>query len=376
MTDINKINEFRVNNFGAGPGCVPTEVLLEAQKELLNFQGCGKSIMEVSHRGKEFEGVINETKSNLKKLLSINDDYDVLFLQGGASSLFAGIPMNLCENGVEDTVDFIVTGSWSKQATADGKYFCKVNKVVDMEKEKFLTVTEPSQWKFSEDAKYVHYCDNETIHGIEMPITTPDHLPSNLIKVCDMSSNFLSKPIDVSKFDLIFAGAQKNAGISGITIVIIKKSLLLKTKPNVPSVFNFLKKSQNNSLDNTPPTFNIYITGLILKWIINKGGLGEIEKLNIAKAHALYNYIDGSNGFYRCSIDKIYRSRMNVVFRIQDGNIELEEKFIKEAAKENITDIKGHRSVGGLRVSLYNAITIDQTLILINFMTNFYNNNK
>ncbi|EAL72325.1 phosphoserine transaminase [Dictyostelium discoideum AX4] len=370
------INEFRVNNFGAGPGCIPTEVLLEAQKELLNFQGCGKSIMEVSHRGKEFEGVINETKSNLKKLLSISDDYDILFLQGGASSLFAGIPMNLCENGVEDIVDFIVTGSWSKQASNDGKYFCKVNKVVDMEKEKFLTVTEPQSWKFSPDAKYVHYCDNETIHGIEMPISTPDHLPSNLIKVCDMSSNFLSKPIDVNKFDLIFAGAQKNAGISGITIVIIKKSLLLKTKPNVPSVFNFLKKSQNNSLDNTPPTFNIYITGLILKWIINKGGLSEIEKLNIAKAHALYEYIDNSNSFYKCSIDKNYRSRMNVVFRIQDGNTELEEKFIKEASKENITDIKGHRSVGGLRVSLYNAITIDQTLILINFMTNFHNNNK
>ncbi|KAM9983706.1 hypothetical protein ACTFIY_000420 [Dictyostelium cf. discoideum] len=370
------INEFRVNNFGAGPGCIPTEVLLEAQKELLNFQGCGKSIMEVSHRGKEFESVINETKSNLKKLLSISDDYDILFLQGGASSLFAGIPMNLCENGVEDIVDFIVTGSWSKQASNDGKYFCKVNKVVDMEKEKFLTVTEPHSWKFSPDAKYVHYCDNETIHGIEMPISTPDHLPSNLIKVCDMSSNFLSKPINVNKFDLIFAGAQKNAGISGITIVIIKKSLLLKTKPNVPSVFNFLKKSQNNSLDNTPPTFNIYITGLILKWIINKGGLIEIEKLNIAKAHALYEYIDNSNGFYKCSIDKNYRSRMNVVFRIQDGNTELEEKFIKEASKENITDIKGHRSVGGLRVSLYNAITIDQTLILINFMTNFYNNNN
>ncbi|KAM9960434.1 hypothetical protein ACTFIW_009574 [Dictyostelium discoideum] len=370
------INEFRVNNFGAGPGCIPSEVLLEAQKELLNFQGCGKSIMEVSHRGKEFESVINETKSNLKKLLSISDDYDILFLQGGASSLFAGIPMNLCENGVEDIVDFIVTGSWSKQASTDGKYFCKVNKVVDMEKEKFLTVTEPQSWKFSPDAKYVHYCDNETIHGIEMPISTPDHLPSNLIKVCDMSSNFLSKPINVNKFDLIFAGAQKNAGISGITIVIIKKSLLLKTKPNVPSVFNFLKKSQNNSLDNTPPTFNIYITGLILKWIINKGGLSEIEKLNITKANALYEYIDNSNGFYKCSIDKNYRSRMNVVFRIQDGNNELEEKFIKEASKENITDIKGHRSVGGLRVSLYNAITIDQTLILINFMTNFYNNNK
>ncbi|KAN0009063.1 hypothetical protein ACTFIU_008954 [Dictyostelium citrinum] len=374
MTNI--LNEFRVNNFGAGPGCIPNEVLLEAQKELLNFQGCGKSIMEVSHRGKEFEGVINEAKSNLKKLLSISDDYDILFLQGGASSLFAGIPMNLCENGVEDTVDFIVTGSWSKQASNDGKYFCKVNKVVDMEKEKFLTVTDPKQWKFSSDSKYVHYCDNETIHGIEMPIETPDHLPSNLIKVCDMSSNFLSKPINVNKFDLIFAGAQKNAGIAGITIVIIKKSLLLKTKPSVPSVFNFLKKSQNNSLDNTPPTFNIYITGLILKWIINKGGLGEIEKLNIAKAHALYDYIDSSNGFYRCSIDKAYRSRMNVVFRIQDGNTELEEKFVKEASKENITDIKGHRSVGGLRVSLYNAITIDQTLILINFMTNFYNNNK
>ncbi|EGC40392.1 phosphoserine transaminase [Dictyostelium purpureum] len=367
--------EFRAINFGAGPGCIPDSVLLEAQKELLNFQGCGKSIMEVSHRGKEFEKVIQETKSNLIKVLSIPDDYDILFLQGGASSLFSGIPMNLCESP-NDVVDFIVTGAWSKGASTDGKYFCKVNKVADMEPEKFLTVTDPSQWKFSPDSTYIHYCDNETVHGVEMPPSTPDHFPEGRIVVCDMSSNFLSKPVNVSKYDLIFAGAQKNAGISGITIVIIKKSLLTKTKPSVPSVFNFLKKSQNNSLDNTPPTFNIYITGLVLKWIIKEGGLEEMERRSIEKSSNLYKFIDGSNGFYRCGIDAKYRSRMNVVFRIQDGNEQLEEKFVKEASKHNITDIKGHRSVGGLRVSLYNAITVDQTKKLIEFMTSFMNENK
>jgi len=366
----------RAHNFGAGPGCVPDEVLEQIQKELLDYRGSGKSIMEMSHRGKEFTQVIEEAKSDLIKLLKVPEDYDILFLQGGASALFGGIPINLCKDA-NDNVDFIVTGTWSKTACADSKYFCKANKVVDMESAKFQTVIPPSEWKFSEPAPtYVHYCDNETVHGIEMPTDTYKHFPQGSLVVCDMSSNFLSRPVDVSKFDLIFAGAQKNAGISGITIVIIKKSLLSRTKPSVPTVFNFLKKSQNNSLDNTPPTFNIYVSGLIFKWILNNGGVEAMEKLRIEKSSKLYNYIDQSNGFYNCLIDKEYRSRMNACFRILNGNQELEDKFAKEALQQKITDIKGHRSVGGLRVSLYNAIKVESVDVLISFMDKFMKENK
>ncbi|KAF2075559.1 hypothetical protein CYY_003145 [Polysphondylium violaceum] len=365
----------RAHNFGAGPGSVPDEVLEQVQKELLDYKGTGKSIMEMSHRGKEFTQVIEEAKADLIKLLAIPDEYDVLFLQGGASALFGGIPMNLC-NEQTDTVDFIVTGTWSKTACADSKYFCSPNKVVDMESQKFLTVIPPEQWKFSESPTYVHYCDNETVHGIEMPTDVYKHFPKSALVVCDMSSNFLSRPVDVSKFDLIFAGAQKNAGISGITIVIIKKSLLSKTKPSVPTVFNFLKKSQSNSLDNTPPTFNIYVSGLIFKWILKNGGVEGMEKLRVEKSSKLYDFIDQSNGFYKCFIDKDYRSKMNACFRILDGNQELEDKFAKQALEQKITDIKGHRSVGGLRVSLYNAIKVESVDVLISFMEKFMKENS
>ncbi|KYQ96770.1 phosphoserine transaminase [Tieghemostelium lacteum] len=366
----------RALNFGAGPGMLPVEVLEQAQKELLNFKGTGKSIMELSHRGKEFETVLEDAKNDLRTLLTIPKEYDILFLQGGASSLFAGIPMNLCKDE-NDVVDYIVTGSWSKSAFQEGKLYCKANKVVDMEPQKFHTVLPAQEWKFSEHPAYIQYCDNETIHGIEFP---GDDITSVLSSkgvpiVCDMSSNFLSRSVDISRYDLVFAGAQKNAGISGITIVIIKNTLLSKTKSNVPSVFNFSKKSQMNSLDNTPPTFNIYVTGLILKWIIKQGGIKEMERRNKIKADTLYSFIDNSNGFYTCKIDPKYRSKMNVVFRIKD-NPELEDKFAKEAEKHNITDIKGHRSVGGLRASLYNAVTIDATNQLVSFMDKFMKENQ
>ncbi|EFA85887.1 phosphoserine transaminase [Heterostelium album PN500] len=376
MTDWNNgLTKGRVLNFGAGPGCLPEEVLITAQNELLNFQGSGKSIMELSHRGKEFTKVIEETKANLKLLLKVPDNYDILFLQGGATSLFAGIPLNLCD-GPSDTIDFLVTGAWSKAAYNEAKLYTKANAVIDMESSKFLSVVNPAEWKFSEKPAYIHYCDNETVHGIEMPTNVYEYTPAGVPIVCDMSSNFLSKPVDVSKYGVIFAGAQKNAGIAGITIVIARHDLISRSKPNVPNVFNFLKKSQQNSLDNTPPTFNIYITGLVLKWLIKNGGLEAADKRNQEKADLLYKTINESNDFYCCYIDEKYRSKMNVCFRIKGGDNDLEEKFFKQAEQNGISDIKGHRSVGGIRVSLYNAMTLQGTEILINFMKKFMSENK
>eukprot|EP01133_Synstelium_polycarpum_P017491 gene17491-20869_t len=372
----NGLTHGRVLNFGAGPGCLPEEVLIQAQSELLNFQGSGKSIMELSHRGKEFLQVLDETKSNLKSLLKVPDNYDILFLQGGATALFAGIPLNLIDSA-EDNVDFLVTGAWSKSAYTEAKLYCKANMVIDMESEKFRSVSDPKTWKFSEKPAYIHYCDNETVHGIEMSDIT-QYLPAGVPVVCDMSSNFLSKPVDVSKFGVIFAGAQKNAGIAGITIVIVRNDLISRSKPHVPNVFNFLRKSQQNSIDNTPPTFNLYITGLVLKWVIKNGGLEEMSKRNDTKSEKLYKYIDNSNGYYvRCFIDEACRSKMNVCFRIKkECDTDLEEKFFKEAQQVGITDIRGHRSVGGIRVSLYNAMTIKGTDILVSFMQKFMENNK
>eukprot|EP01132_Coremiostelium_polycephalum_P002451 gene2451-3027_t len=348
----------RVINFGAGPSCLPLDVLLEAQKELLNFRGTGKSVMELSHRGAEFSKVIDETKQDLRTLLNIPNDYDILFLQGGATALFAGVPLNLCPERT-DIVDFIVTGAWSKGAYQDALLYCQPKKIVDMEPQKFQTITDPSEWKFTPNASYIYYCENETVHGVEIR-DAYQYMPKDAVVVCDMSSNFLSRPFDVSKYDLILAGAQKNAGIAGITIVIIKKSLLSKSKNDVPNVFNFSKKSASQSMDNTPPTFNIYITGLVLKWIIKQGGLEAMGKNTDIKSNNLYNLIDNSNGFYT----------------IKGGDEKLEDRFFKEAQKNGITDIKGHRSVGGIRVSLYNAITIEDTNNLISFMNQFEKENN
>ncbi|EGG20873.1 phosphoserine transaminase [Cavenderia fasciculata] len=366
----NGLSNGRVLNFGAGPGVLPEEVLLVAQKELMNYQGSGKSIMEMSHRGKEFSKVLDDLKANLISIMKIPDNYDVLFLQGGATSLFAGIPINLCKDS-NSVADYIVTGSWSKSAFNEAKHYCKPHAVVDSESLKFKKVPGVGEWKFSKDAAYVYYCDNETVHGVELHEQVYNHVPEGVPIVCDVSSNFLSKPIDVSKYGVIFAGAQKNAGIAGITIVIIRKDLLDRTKPHVPN-----KKSQQNSVDNTPPTFNLYITGLVLKWIITNGGLEEMGRRNDIKSKKLYEFLDNSNGFYVCNIEKDFRSKMNACFRIKTGDEALEEKLFKEAQQNGITDIRGHRSVGGVRVSLYNAMNIQGVEILLEFLKKFMQENK
>jgi len=360
----------RVHNFAAGPACLPEEVLLEAQKDLLNFQGCGRSVMELSHRGKEYTKIHKETKDDLRSILNIPANYKILFLTGGGAAQFAGVPINLCEN--KDTAaDYIVTGSWSKQAAQEASDHCKVNIAATGEETKFTSIPNADQWKLSENAAYIHYCDNETIHGVAFP-NVPS-IPGDKGKVplvCDMSSSFLSRPVDVSKFGIIYSGAQKNAGIAGVTVVIIREDLLEKSKPQIPSIFNYKKKSDADSLDNTPPVFNIYITGLVLKWIKAQGGLSAIEKRNQGKADVIYNVIDNSNGFYTCPVDKSARSVMNIPIRIRNDP-KIEEIFVAEAEKADLHELKGHRSVGGLRVSLYNAMTLEGVQDLARFMQNF-----
>jgi len=362
--------EERVFNFAPGPACLPLEVLLEAQKELLNFNNCGRSVMEISHRGKEFSKIFAQTKADLKSLLNIPDNYKILFLQGGGAGQFAALPLNLCHDK-DTTADYLVTGSFSKQAAQEAALQCKLNMVVNTENTKFTTIPPQSEWKLNPDAAYIYYCENETINGVRFPFTpTTD---SSVPIVCDMSSSFLGHPVDVSKFGVIFAGAQKNAGIAGVTMVIIREDLLSRSKPSVPSVFNYKKKAETDSLDNTPPVYNIYITGLVLKWIKSKGGLPEIERLNKLKAEKVYAVIDSSNGFYVSAVDIPVRSLNNVTLRIKGGDTTLEDLFVSSAEKSGLVDLRGHRSVGGIRISLYNAMTIEGVEVLVKFMTEFMN---
>jgi len=355
-----------LTNFAAGPSCLPEEVLVHAQKELLNYDNCGRSVMELSHRGKEFTKIFAETKAALKSILNIPDNYKILFVAGGGAGQFAALPLNFCDSKAA-VADYIVTGSWSKQAAQEAEHYCKVNIAATSETSKFTTIPPQSQWNLTPGASYVHYCENETIHGVIFQ-TPPEGLQAPL--VCDMSSSFLSRPFDVSKFGVIYGGAQKNAGIAGVTIVIVREDLL-KSKPELPSVINYKKKAESDSLDNTPPVFNIYITLLVLRWIQSKGGLVEIEKLNKKKAEKIYHLIDNSNGFYTSPVDPSVRSFMNIPVRVKAGDTKLEELFLAEADKLGLVELKGHRSVGGLRVSLYNAMTLDGVDILVSFMEDF-----
>eukprot|EP00026_Physarum_polycephalum_P007944 Phypoly_transcript_08017.p1 GENE.Phypoly_transcript_08017~~Phypoly_transcript_08017.p1 ORF type:complete len:368 (+),score=43.23 Phypoly_transcript_08017:384-1487(+) len=357
----------KVYNFAAGPACVPPEVLLEAQRDLLDYQGCGRSVMELSHRGKDYTKIHSEAKANLKELLKIPDNYKIIFVQGGGAAQFAAIPMNLCASK-ESIGDYVVTGAWSKQAAQEGADYCKVNIVANGDSSKYTAIPSRHQWKISPDAAFLHYCENETIHGVAFPLPPSD---ITVPLVCDMSSSFLSKPVDVSKYGIIYAGAQKNAGIAGVTIVIIREDLLARSKADIPSVINYKKKSEADSLDNTPPVFNIYITGLVLKWLKAQGGLEAIAKHNHKKAQLIYNAIDSSNGFYVCPTEKHVRSEMNIPVRIRGGDTKLEEAFLHEAEQAGLVELKGHRSVGGLRVSLYNAMSVEGTEVLARFMESF-----
>lgn len=320
----------------------------------------------MSHRGKEFLSVIQKAESDLRELLKIPQDYEVLFLQGGATTQFAAIPLNLCDP--EDPVDMVVTGSWGDKAFKEAQKYCKPNLIWSGKSEKYTKIPSFDSLEQNPDAKYLHICANETIHGVEFK-NYPVPKGKDTILVSDMSSNFCSKPVDVSKFGIIYAGAQKNVGPAGVTIVIIRKDLIGRAQEITPVMLDYKIHADNKSLYNTPPCFAIYMCGLVFEHLLEQGGLDEIERKNMKKAGMLYDAIDGSGGFYRCPVEKSVRSLMNVPFTLEKSDLEAE--FIKEAAKEGMVQLKGHRSVGGVRASIYNAMPLAGVVKLVSFMKDF-----
>ena len=352
----------RVFNFSAGPAVLPLEVLEQARAEMTDWRGSGMSVMEVSHRSKAFIACAAEAEADLRTLLAIPSNYKVLFLQGGATGMFSAIPMNLA--GPDSVVDYVNTGAWSKKALGEAKHYCKVNVAADAAAGNYTSVPPQSTWKLTSGAAYVHYTPNETIGGVEFPWVPEVGAPL----VADMSSTILSRPIDVSRYGLIYAGAQKNIGPAGICVVIVREDLIGKARPGTPSVWDFKAMADADSMLNTPPTFGWYFAGLVFKWILKEGGLAAMAQRNRAKAAKLYAAIDGS-GFYRNPVDPACRSWMNVPFIL--AKPELDKSFIAEAGKAGLTNLEGHRSVGGMRASIYNAMPVAGVDALVDFMRDF-----
>lgn len=355
----------RILNFNAGPGCLPLSVLNRAREELLDYRGSGMSVMEMSHRSAEFEEILERAERNLRLVMDVPDDYAVLFLQGGGSFQFTMVPMNLCLPG--KPVDVLHTGMWTAKAIAELKKGTPFRLAASTEAEKFTRVPSAREIHFAPDASYVYICTNNTIEGTQWS-SIPE---TNGVPVAaDMSSDIASRIIDVRKFGLIFAGAQKNLGPAGVTVVIVRRDLAERADKNLPTLLQYRSEIKERSLFHTPPTFAVYVCGLVLEWIEEQGGVASIEKRNEAKAKLLYDAIDAS-AFYSCPAEKASRSRMNVVFRAAQGNEETEKRFALEAASVGITGIAGHRSVGGMRVSLYNAVTPEAVECLVQFMREF-----
>lgn len=354
----------RVYNFAAGPAILPLNVLKEAQAELLNYRGSGTSVMEMSHRSKEFLSIVRKAEADLRALLAIPDDYAVLFMQGGATTQFAAVPLNLCAPG--DAADFVVTGSWGDKAFKEAKKYSAANLAASGKAGKYTDIPPRAEWQLTPGAKYVHICANETIQGVEFK-EYPD--VGDALLVADMSSNFCSKPVDVSKFGLIYAGAQKNVGPSGVTTVIVRKDLLAKAQASTPVMLDYQTQAENESLYNTPPCFAIYICGLVYADLLAQGGLAAVAKKNEEKAGLLYQAIDESNGFYKCPVAPAVRSLMNVPFTM--ATPELEAEFLKEATAQGMVQLKGHRSVGGVRASIYNAMPLEGVKALVALMKDF-----
>jgi phosphoserine aminotransferase len=360
----------RAFNFNAGPSALPLSVLERIREELLDWHGAGMSVMEMSHRSPEFEGINAAAEAGLRKHLSIPDDYAVIFLQGGGSLQFAMAPMNLALPG--KPVDLIHTGTWTAKALGELKKGILHNVAASTEAEKFTRVPRQEEIKLSADPSYVHMCTNNTIEGTQWH-TLPN--PGNAPLVADMSSDIASRAIDVKKFGMIFAGAQKNLGPSGATVVIIRKDLAERADKNLPIILQYRTQIKEKSLYHTPPTFAVYIVGLMMEWVEAEGGIAAIEKRNEAKAKLLYDAIDSSGGYYVCPVEKASRSRMNVVFRVGGGDEAKEKKFGKDAEAAGIVGTPGHRSVGGMRVSLYNAVTPEAVQALTGFMREFQRTN-
>jgi len=353
----------RIFNFSAGPAVMPEEVLEQARDELLDWHGSGMSIMEMSHRGKEFISVADEAEADLRTLLAMPKNYKVLFMQGGAQAQFALVPMNLL--GAKKTADYVDTGQWSSKALQEAKRYCEPAVVASSKDQRYTLIPERATWQLNPDAAYVHYASNETIGGVEFH-WVPD--TGDVPLVCDMSSDILSRPIDVSRFGVIYAGAQKNVGPAGLTLVIVRDDLLGRALPITPGVFDYKQQAEADSMLNTPATFGIYLAGLTFKWLMKQGGLAAIEKHNIAKAAVLYELLDETE-FYRCPVRREDRSRMNIAFTLRDAK--LDDAFLKEAKAQNLSELKGHRSVGGIRASIYNAMPIAGVRALVDFMRDF-----
>jgi len=353
----------RVFNFAAGPATLPLEVLQQVSAEMTDWKSSGMSVMEVSHRSKAFIAVAQEAEADLRELLNVPANYKVLFLQGGATGMFSAIPMNLAT--AESAVDYINTGAWSKKAIGEAKRYCKVNVAADEAASNYSTVPAQAALKLTPGAAYVHYTPNETIGGVEF-----DYVPQvgNVPLVADFSSSILSRPIDVSKYGLIYAGAQKNIGPSGLVVVIVRDDLIGKARPGTPSVWDFKAMADEGSMLNTPPTFGFYFAGLVFKWLKKQGGLKAMEERNRTKAKKLYDFIEAS-GFYKSPVAPNARSWMNVPFTL--AKPELDKTFCDEAKKAGLVNLEGHRSVGGMRASIYNAMPPEGIDALIKFMKEF-----
>ena len=353
----------RIFNFAAGPAVLPEAVLEQASQEMLDWHGCGTSVMEMSHRGKEFIGIAAAAEADLRELLGVPANYKVLFLQGGATLQFAAIPMNLLRG--KSSADYVNTGEWSKKAIKEAKRYCSVNIAASSEDKKFTYAPAQAAWKLDRNAAYVHVSTNETIGGVEFH-WIPD--TGDVPLVADMSSHILSRPVEVAKYGLIYAGAQKNIGPAGLTIVIVRDDLLGQALPITPSVLEYKAQSEADSMLNTPPTYGVYIAGLVFKWLKGLGGLKKMAELNSAKAQVLYEFLDQTE-FYYSPVEKGDRSLMNVPFRLR--NESLNDDFLKQAKDRGMVELKGHRSVGGMRASIYNAMPIDGVKALVGFMREF-----
>ena len=352
----------RAHNFCAGPAALPLAVLERAQRELLDWSDSGASVMEVSHRSSDFVSVSERAETSLRRLLEISDDYAVLFLQGGASLQFASVPLNLAAE--DQVMDQVVTGQWSKKAFAEQQRFGVVNLVASSADQNFASIPQQDAWQRDPTAAYLHYCPNETIGGLEFGFVPDSDVPL----VADMSSTILSRPVDVDRFGVIYAGAQKNIGPAGLCLVIVRRELLGRARPETPAMLNWQIAAENDSMYNTPPTFAIYLAGLVFEWLEELGGLEKMEAINRRKAEKLYALIDES-GFYANPVEQISRSLMNVPFTLADDA--LDTVFLKEAEAKQLLNLKGHRSVGGMRASLYNAVEESSVDALCSFMRDF-----
>ena len=358
----------RIYNFSAGPAILPLPVLQRAQSELLSLNNIGMSVMEISHRSAHFAPVLQSAATGIRELLSVPENYKILFLQGGATLQFSMIPMNFL--GANETADFVVTGAWGKKAVKEAKKCGNANVIFSTEAEGFRSIPAQDELNFSQDAKYIHYTSNETIDGVEFKY---DLDGKGIPVVCDASSNILSKPFDIEKYALIYAGAQKNIGPSGVTVVIIRDDLLAQIPDNQQTLLNYKLIAENDSMLNTPNTWGIYLISLVCEWLKEQGGVAAMAKINEEKAKILYDAIDQSDGFYRGHAEKSARSLMNITFRLPTE--ELEKQFVAEATEKKLDGLKGHRSVGGIRASIYNAFPREGVEALVEFMKDFSQRN-